>query len=99
MATQHSTTLSEPRDLHKLSVLHLGAAAGLTFALVFLLCWIGTFVSFSSPTHAYISLFTDAEISSGLALAEGTVWSGLFGAIVGVVFAAIYNLTAGLSRR
>ena len=99
MATTHPAALSEARDTQPLSVLRLGITGGLTAGLIFVLCWLGTFAPFSSPTHGYISSFTNAEISSGSALAQGTCWSLLFGFIVGAVFAFIYNLTAPLSRR
>ena len=99
MATTHSPTLSEARDTQHLSAVHLGISGGLTAGLIFVLCWLGTFVPFSSPTHGYITLFTNAEISSGSALAQGACWSLLFGFILGAVFAFIYNLTAPLSRR
>jgi hypothetical protein len=74
-------------------------AGGVTAAAVFILCWVGTFIPFSSPKHAYISLFTNADISSGRALAEGTYWSLLFGTLVGAIFAFIYNATAAFDRR
>jgi hypothetical protein len=54
---------------------------------------------FSSPTHAYIGLFTSAEPTSVFALLEGGVWSFLFGALSGAVFAALYNSFARLDRR
>jgi hypothetical protein len=74
-------------------------AGGATAAIVFVLCWVGTFIPFSSPTHAYIGLFTNADVSSVQALAEGTCWSLLFGALVGAAFALIYNATAALGRK
>jgi len=99
MATVHSGSLIEERQSHSLSIARLAGATGITAAAIFVLCWLGTFVPFSSPTHAYITLFTNAEISSGLALAEGVCWSLLFGLIVGAVFALIYNATAPLGRK
>ena len=99
MATVHSGSLIDERPSHGLSIARLAAATGITAAVILVLCWLGTFVPFSSPTHAYISLFTNAEISSGLALAEGVCWSLLFGLIVGAVFALIYNATAPLGRK
>jgi hypothetical protein len=44
------------------------------------------------------SSVTSADIISGLALAEGTCRSLLFGLLVGALFALTYNLTAGLGR-
>ena len=99
MATAHSTSLTETHDAHVLSVARLAIAGGVTATVVFVLCWLGTFVPFSSPTHAYISLFTNAEISSGLALVQGFCWSLLFGVMVGAVFALIYNATAPFGRK
>jgi predicted small integral membrane protein len=99
MATVHPGSLIDERPSHSLSVVRLSAATGITAAVILLLCWLGTFVPFSSPTHAYISLFTNAEISSGLALAEGICWSLVFGLIVGAVFALIYNAAAPLGRK
>jgi hypothetical protein len=81
------------------SLLRFIVAGGATASLVFVICWFGTFVPFSSPTHAYIGLFTNADFSSGQALFEGTCWSLLFGAFVGAVFALVYNATAPLGRR
>lgn len=84
---------------NRLGVRRLVVAAGLTAAAVFVLCWIGMFIPLSSPTHAYVGLFTDANAKSALALAEGTLWSLLFGALVGGLFALIYNATASIGRR
>lgn len=99
MATTSHTTLAETDRSHMLSVTRLLVAGGVTAAAVFILCWVGIFVPFSSPTHAYISLFTNADMSSGRALVEGTLWSLLFGALVGALFALVYNATAPLGRR
>jgi hypothetical protein len=70
---------------------------GVTAAIVFVLCWIGTFIPFSSPTHAYINLFTSADAGSLYSLYEGTLWSLLFGGLVGALFAAVYNAIAPLA--
>ena len=67
----------------------------LVAALLFILCWIGTFIPFSSPTHAYIGLFTPAPMSSAQALIEGSCWSLAFGAVIGALVALVYN---GLGR-
>jgi hypothetical protein len=83
---------------HRISVWRAGAAAGLGFATLMVLCWIGAFIPFSSPTHGYISLFTPAEIHSVRALVEGTLWALLFGLVAGAVFATAYNLLAPHER-
>lgn len=94
MASQEIETRS-----NRLGVRRLIVATGLTAATAFVLCWIGMFIPFSSPTHAYIGLFTAAEPRSALALAEGTLWSLLFGGLLGGLFALIYNATAPLGRK
>ena len=99
MATAPTAPLREAVVGHNVSVTRLLITGGATAEVVFVLCWVGTFITFSSPTHAYIGLFTNAEISSGQALAEGTLWSLLFGGLVGVVFALIYNATAAIRRK
>ena len=98
MATVSTSPISKSERGGTLSVLRLLIAGGVTAAVIFVLCWLGTFVPFSSPTHAYINLFTNADLRSGLALAQGTCWSLLFGALVGAAFALIYNATAALDR-
>ena len=84
---------------HKLGVTRLLITGAATAAVVFVLCWVGTLIPFSSPTHAYISLFTPADVSSGRALVEGTVWSLLFGGLTAGLFALIYNAAAAIGRR
>jgi hypothetical protein len=83
----------------RIGVLRLALTGAITAALVFVLCWLGTFIPFSSPTHAYIGLFTLAEMNSVAALCEGAAWSFLFGGVSGGLFAWIYNLLSGLDGR
>lgn len=97
--TEIPLTTNEQRSTGRIGVLRLAATAGVAAAVIFTLCWLGTFIAFSSPTHAYIGLFTDAETQSVRALVEGGVWSLLFGILSGTVIAALYNLFAGLDRR
>lgn len=100
MATsQVPRTTDEQRSTSHIGVLRLAAALGAAAWLMFALCWLGTFIAFSSPTHAYIGLFTDADTQSVEALAEGGVWSLLFGTLSGGLIAAFFNLFAGIDRR
>ena len=99
MATAPTAPLREAGRGHALGVTRLLIAGSATAAVVFVFGWVGTFITISSPTHAYIGLFTNADTSSGQALAEGTLWSLLFGALVGAVFGLIYNATGALDRR
>ena len=98
MATSPYAGQVEVREASTVNVIRLLVSGGFTAAIVFVLCWIGTFVPFSSPTHAYITLFTAVEASSLRALCEGMLWSLLFGGLVGGLFALVYNAT-GLGRR
>jgi hypothetical protein len=84
---------------HRIGVIRLAATLGVGAALIFGLCWVGTFIPLSSPTHAYISLFTSAELTSGVALLEGSFWSLLFGGLTGAVLAALYNIFGRVDRR
>ena len=88
---QHSTS--------HIGVFRLAATIGVAAGAIFVLCWVGTFISFASPTHAYIGLFTTWDAQSGQALIEGGTWSLLFGLLSGGLIAALYNLFAGLDRR
>jgi hypothetical protein len=85
--------------IQRIGVLRLALTGGITAALIFVLCWLGTRVPFASPTHAYISLFTPADVGSNGALASGLVWSFLFGGLCGGVLAAVYNLLGSLERK
>lgn len=96
---QAALTTTEQRLSNHVGVLRLAATLGAAAGLVFMLCWLGTFIAFSSPTHAYIGLFTDAETRSLQALVEGGLWSLLFGILSGGLIAVLYNLFAGLDRR
>jgi hypothetical protein len=85
-------------ERHRIGVLRLALTGAITATFVFVLCWLGTFIPFSSPTHAYIGLFTPAEMGSGVALVQGICWSFLFGGLSGAVLAAVYNALAPLER-
>ena len=99
MATTSMASSAVERRSSQLGVGRVTVATGLTAAAVFVLCWIGIFIPFASPTHAYVGLFTAAEPKSIFALCEGTFWSLLFGALVGGLFGLIYNATASMDRR
>lgn len=81
---------------HRIAVMRLGLTGAITATVVFILCWLGTFVPFSSPTHAYIGLFTPAQMNSFAALCGGVLWSFLFGGLSGTLFAWVYNALGAL---
>ena len=98
MTTPSQMTSMDVQETPRISIVRLAVAGGFTAAIAFVLCWLGTFVPFSSPTHAFISLFTAANVSSARALGEGALWSLLFGGLLGGLFGLVYNGTARLGR-
>lgn len=99
MATQIEVGYFLSSSGRRVGVARLALTGGVTAGLVFFFCWLGTFVPFTSPTHAYVSLFTPAPMQSVQALGEGTLWSVLFGGFAMALFALVYNLFAGMERR
>lgn len=81
------------------TVVRLSVTGGITSLSVFVACWLGAQMPALNPTHAYISLFTTAEVSSVAALLAGGLWSLVFGAFAVGLFGLVYNLAAPLTRR
>lgn len=98
MATKVSRSAGSA-PAHLLGYRRLGLSGGLTALVLFVACWAAAQIPAFSPTHAYIGLFTKAEMASRTALVEGGAWSLIFGAFASALFALIYNLTAPLARR
>ena len=84
---------------HRIGVLRLALTGAITAAVVLVLCLLGTLIPFPSPTHAYIGLFTPAEMNFFAALCQGVAWSFLFGGLSGGLLASVYNLLSGLEPR
>lgn len=82
---------SAERKVRKIGVLRLALTGAITAGVFFALCWIGLFLPFGSPTHAYLALFTNAEMTSAAALVQGLCWSVAFGALLGGMSAFFYN--------
>jgi hypothetical protein len=97
MATiANETAYSHSHNLSALRFALTGALAATTF---YVFCWIGAQLPIGPATHMYLRLFTNAELSSGLALVEGVCWSIGFGLIAGALIAVIYNALAVVDRR
>lgn len=92
------STAARSAEVHRLGYLHLAVSGALTALAIFVSCWVAAHVPPFNATHAYISLFTEADILSGRALVDGGFWSLVFGAFAATMFAAVYNLTAPLAR-
>jgi len=83
---------------NRANMVRFAVAGAIASAAFFVFCWLGLFVPFSSPTHAYIGLFTNAEMTSVAALLQGGFWSLAFGLIGGALVAIAYNATKFLDR-
>lgn len=83
----------------RLSPIRLAVTGAIVSSVFFALCWAGAFLPIGPATHAYLGLFTDAEITSGLALVQGIGWSFIFGALIGALIAIVYNMLDALDRR
>lgn len=73
-----------------------GAAVGLSVALIvlFVFCALAQLVAPSlQAAHAWVGLFTTAPVQALQAWIEGFIFSGVFGAIAGTVFALGHNAT------
>lgn len=82
----------------RLNVLRVALTAGLTATAFLLLCWIGAMIAVGPGTHMYVNMFSNAEVTSTVALVAGICWSFAGGLIGGGLFALIYNLLAPLER-
>ena len=96
MATLASETRIAP---NKVGVLRFSITGALSVGVFFILCWLAALLPIGPATHMFIRLFTDAEITSTLALFQGTCWSLLFGLVAGALIALFYNLLASLDGR
>lgn len=83
----------------RISIAQAAAATAVTFAALFVACWVGALVPDFGATHAYIALFTSAPVASTAALAQGVCWSFLFGAVAGGALAFFLNAFSPLARR
>ena len=91
-----ATTASEGG--RKLSVVRLALTGAIAAGIFFLLCWVGAFLPIGPATHAYIQLFTNAEMGTALALVQGLCWSLVFGLVAGTLVALVYNALGALDR-
>ena len=80
------------------SVLRSAVTGALAAGIFYIICWLGAFLPIGPATHMYIALFTNAEMTSGLALVQGLSWSIVFGLVAGTLISFIYNVLAPLER-
>jgi len=92
------TTITPIPYEHHIGLRRSAAAGAATLGVLFILCWLGTFVDVP-VTHAWISLFTPAPVDSMQALWEGLGWSLVLGLVAGGVGAFFFNSFRRLERR
>jgi uncharacterized membrane protein YhaH (DUF805 family) len=83
----------------KVGVLRFSITGALSAGVFFILCWLAALLSIGPAAHMFVRLFADAEITSTLALFQGTCWALLFGLIAGALIALFYNLLGSLDGR
>ena len=81
-----------------LNVFRVTAATSIAALMFLVLCWIGARIGIGPGTHMYVNMFSDAGTTSAAALFAGVCWSFLGGALIGAIFALIYNALAPLER-
>ena len=77
---------------NRIDVVRCTVTVAVTMALLFVLCWLGAFLSIGPATHMFVTLFTAAVPISTLALATGACSALLFGALTGAIFALTFNV-------
>ena len=94
-----TTNVTETRSVSKIGVLRFSLTGALASGVFFLLCWLGAFLPVGPATHMYLQLFTNAELTSGLALVQGLCWPVVFGLVAGALVAVAYNMLAMVDVR
>ena len=84
---------------HRIAPVRLAATGALSTAIFYILCWAGAALGIVPVTHMYLNLFSNAPMGSTAMLAEGGLWSVLFGLLAGGLIALIYNGLGSLDRR
>lgn len=77
----------------RVSSARLAIAGGVTVAILFALCWLGTVILPQGPSHSFVTLFTVAPAGTIGALIVGSSTALVFGALGGGLLAWSYNLT------
>ena len=88
----------EPASHARLNVLRVTAATSVAAVLFLILCWIGARIGLGPGTHMFVSMFSNAGVTSATALFAGICWSFLGGALIGAIYASVYNAFAALDR-
>lgn len=90
-----ATAVSADAKFARLNVARCAFTGAAVLIVLFVLCWTTAAAGVLNASHAFISLFTPAEVSSFAALIEGALWALGFGALV----ATFYNIFRFAGRR
>ena len=93
-----ATTTRELGVVRRLNVLRVAVATSLSTMTFVVLCWIGARIGFGPAGHMFLSVYSPAEVTSVITLLAGLCWSFLGGAVIGTIYALIYNALAPLER-
>lgn len=90
-----TATHVHPASRSRFGLVRAALTGAAVSGVLFLACWLGTGIGGLSVTHAFISLFTTAPVSSQAALVEGGLWAVVFGAFAAALIAFFHGLFAG----
>ncbi len=75
----------------RLSISGLGWGFSAALVVLFVLCMLAVLFVPIRAAHGYVTLFSDAPISSTRMWAEGLIWSVVAGWLIALVFGSVYN--------
>ena len=75
----------------RLSISGLGWGFSAALVVLFVLCMLAALFVPIRAEHGYVTLFSDAPISSTHMWAEGLIWSVVAGWLIALVFGSVYN--------
>jgi hypothetical protein len=87
MATAHAHA--------RLSINGLGWGFSAALVVLFVLCMLAALFVPMRLAHGYVTLFSDAPISSTRIWIEGLIWSVVVGWLIALVLGTVYNWIVG----
>ena len=75
----------------RLSVSGLGWGFSAALVALFVLCMLAAWFMPLRAAHGFVTLFSDAPISSSRMWIEGLIWSVVAGWLIALVFGTVYN--------
>jgi hypothetical protein len=75
----------------RLSISGLGWGFSAALVVLFVLCMLAALFVPMRLAHGWVTLFSDAPISSTRIWVEGLIWSVVIGWLIALVFGTVYN--------